>query len=211
MSTFRNPVGPQQAKVYWRRRLLLGLGVLAVIIVIILIIVRPGSGGGTPVGADTSTTDTKAPDTKTSDAPASSDAPSGTACLPGNLKLEAVTDKTSYGPTEQPLISMTITNTGAAACTINLGSTQQELTITSGTDRIWDSKDCQTGAVDAQVILDPNKPKTTPTIPWDRTRSSTSTCSSTSRPAVTAGGASYHLGVKVGTLASKSTAQFILN
>jgi hypothetical protein len=51
---------------------------------------------------------------------------------------------------------------------------------------------------------------TTPSIPWDRTRSSTTTCQ-TSRPGVTAGGASYHLGVKLGSITSKATAQFLLN
>ncbi len=206
MSTFRNPVGPQQAKVYWRRRLVVGLGILAVIVVIILIVVRPGSGGGAkPVGVHSSAPKSSTPPV------ADTDAPAGSTCVPGRLKLEAVTDKATYASTEQPQISMKITNTGTAACTINLGSTQQELIITSGADRIWDSKDCQTGAVDAQVTLDPNTPKTTPAIPWDRTRSSTSTCDSTTRPPVTAGGASYHLSVKVGSLSSKGTAQFILN
>ena len=37
MSTFKHPVGPQPSKVYWRRRLLVGLGILAVIVVIVLI------------------------------------------------------------------------------------------------------------------------------------------------------------------------------
>jgi hypothetical protein len=203
MSTFKNPVGPQAPRVYWRRRLLVGLGALAVIIVIILIIVRPGSGstGGTPAPASTKSS---------TPSPSASTQAGGAACLPANIKLEAVTDKNTYGGSEQPNIGMKITNTGAADCSINLGSTQQELIITSGSEKIWDSKDCQTAPVDSQITLNPNVPKTTPLIPWDRTRSSTTTCAAT-RPPVTAGGASYHLSVKVGQLASKSTVQFILN
>lgn len=205
MSTFRTPVGPQPPRVYWRRRLILGLGALAVIVIIILIIVRPGSGN-----PGSSTT----PVSTTTGSPAPSAAPStpaaGAACLPANIRLVAVTDKATYAATEKPQISMTITNTGPVDCTINLGSTQQELIITSGSEQIWDSKDCQTAPVDTPSILKPGVTVPTPAIPWDRTRSSKTTCN-TSRPPVSAGGASYHLGVKVGTIASKSTVQFLLN
>jgi hypothetical protein len=203
MSTFRKPVGPQPPKVYWRRRLLVGLGALAVIVIVILIVFRPGSGAtapkaDAPVGKSSST------------ASPSPSAATGAACVPARLKLVAVTDKTTYGAGEQPQISMSITNTGSADCTMNLGSTQQELIITSGSEQIWDSKDCQTAPVDTPSTLKPNVPITTPPIPWDRTRSSATTCDKT-RPAVTAGGASYHLGVKMGDLKSKQTVQFILN
>ena len=205
MSTFRTPVGPQPPKVYWRRRLILGLGALAVVVIIILIIVRPGSGSPSPAnstkpGASPSVT----PSADTS-APAA-----GAACVPAKVKLVAVTDKTTYASTEQPQISMSITNTGAVDCTINLGSTQQELIITSGSETIWDSKDCQTAPVDTPVTLKPGVAVTTPAIPWDRTRSSKTTCDA-SRSPVTAGGASYHLGVKVGALSSKATVQFLLS
>jgi hypothetical protein len=203
MSTFRTPVGPQPPKVYWRRRLILGLGALAVIVIIILIIVRPGSGSPAPSPkTGSSTTESPSPSATTPTA--------GGACLPANIKLTAVTDKTTYASTEQPKISMSITNSGSADCTINLGSTQQELIVTSGSETIWDSKDCQTAPVDTPVVLKPGVAVTTPAIAWDRTRSSKTTCDA-SRPPVTAGGASYHLGVKVGALSSKVTVQFLLN
>jgi hypothetical protein len=205
MSTFRTPVGPQSPRVYWRRRLILGLGVLAVIVIIILIFVRPGSGSPTP--ADT-TKPGSSPSAKPSTA--ASVPAAGAACVPARITLLAVADKTTYASTEQPKISMSITNTGTVACTMNLGSTQQELIITSGSETIWNSKDCQTAAVDTPVTLKAGEVRTTPAIGWDRTRSATSTCDA-SRPPVTAGGASYHLGVKVGSLSSKVTAQFLLN
>jgi hypothetical protein len=177
-----------------------GLGVLAVIVIIILIVTRPGS---TPAK--------KAAATHTqSSASTASTQKDGAACLPANIKLEAITDKTQYAASDKPLISMKITNTGTAACSMNLGSTQQELKITSGSETYWDSKDCQTGAVDAPTVLKAGQALSTPTITWDRTRSSTTTCSA-SRPPVTAGGASYHLTVKVGDITSKETAQFLLN
>ncbi len=199
MSTFRNPVGPQSSKVYWRRRLIVGLGVIAVIVIIILIVSRPGSAPAKKaVVKDTPTSSSSASTPKAADA-----------CAPANIKLEAITDKTTYAAGENPQISMRITNTGTATCTMNLGSTQQELKITSGSETYWDSKDCQTGAVDSTQVLKPAAPLTTPAIAWDRTRSSTTTCSA-SRSPVTAGGASYHLTVKLGDITSKDTAQFLL-
>jgi len=195
--------------VYWRRRLILGLGALAVIVIIILIFVRPGSGSSSPTDKTKPAVSTS---TTSSPAPSSPAAGAGGACVPAKVKLVAVTDKTTYASTEQPQISMSITNTGTADCTINLGSTQQEYIITSGSETIWDSKDCQTAPVDAPVTLKPGVAVAVPTtaLAWDRTRSSKATCDA-SRPPVTAGGASYHLGVKVGALSSKSTVQFLLN
>ncbi|MCU1581695.1 MAG: hypothetical protein QOD27_1294 [Microbacteriaceae bacterium] len=203
MSTLRNPVGPQSSKVYWRRRLLVGLGALAVIVIIVLIVSRPGSGatGKNPVNT---------PTTSVTPSAAAAAGKASDACAPANITLEAVTDQTSYAAGVNPKIAMKITNTGAGSCTINLGSTQQELIITSGTETIWDSKDCQTAAVDTPTVMTAGQSLTTPSIPWDRTRSSTTTCQ-TSRPGVTAGGASYHLGVKLGSITSKATAQFLLN
>lgn len=211
MSTLRNPVGPQSPKVYWRRRLLVGLGVLAVIVIIVLIVSRPGSGatGTSPVPTPTASTTPSASAGKATTGKATTGQASA-ACAPANITLEAVVDKTTYAAGVDPKVAMKITNTGAGSCTINLGSTQQELIITSGTETIWDSKDCQTGAVDTPTVMTAGQSLTTPTIPWDRTRSSTTTCQ-TSRPGVTAGGASYHLAVKLGSITSKKTVQFLLN
>ena len=203
MSTFRTPVGPQSPRVYWRRRLILGVGALAVIVIIVLIIGRLGAGSSSPAAA------TKPGVSPSASAPASAPA-TVAACVPAKIKLLAAATKSTYAATEQPQISMSITNTGTVDCTINLGSTQQELIVTSGSETIWNSKDCQTAPVDTPVTLKPGVAVTTPAIPWDRTRSSKTTCDA-SRPPVTAGGASYHLEVKVGALSSKATAQFLLN
>lgn len=201
MSTFRTPVGPQSPKVYWRRRLFVGLGVLAVIIIVILIIVRPGSGATKAAVTNTTTPSASAP----------ANTSSGAACLDANLALVAVTDKPSYPAGASPQISMKLTNNGTSSCTVNMGSTKQVLTITSGSETIWTSTDCQTNPVDSPQVIKAGASISTPAIPWNRTRSSKTTCSSTTLPQVTAGGASYHLGVALGTLKSKATVQFLLN
>lgn len=197
MSTFRNPVGPQPSSVYWRRRLVVGLLLLAVIVIVILIFIQPR--GETPTTPDVKETNSQTP------TPADPDA----ACAASVVELKAVTDKLSYGPGENPLISLTVTNTGSSPCTINAGTTQQEYLITSGSELYWSSKDCQSGAVDAPVVLEPNVPQSTNPIAWDRTRSSPTTCDG-DRPAVPAGGASYHLNISLGEFESNDV-QFILN
>ncbi len=217
MSTFKNPVGPQPSKVYWRRRLVVGLAVLAIIVVVILIVIRPGSSSGAPTTpAPTTTAATAAASPRTAD-PKSTTIPtdpttaSGAACKPANVDVEAVTDKSSYGPDDMPQLSIAITNTGPNACKIDAGTKAQVFTITSGSEVYWKSTDCQTGAIDAEVLLQPGKTvKSQTPLGWDRTRSDPATCSA-KRNLVPAGGASYHLATAVDGIASKATQQFVLN
>ncbi|MCC6376591.1 MAG: hypothetical protein IT191_06190, partial [Microbacteriaceae bacterium] len=131
------------------------------------------------------------------------------ACAPGVIKLTAATNKSNYAPGENPQLILTLTNEGAVPCTINAGTTKQVFTITSGSETYWKSTDCQQDPVDANVVLEPNIPQSTSPLTWDRTRSSATTCNS-SRPAVPAGGASYHLNITLGDLASNDV-QFLLN
>jgi hypothetical protein len=200
MSSVRNPVGPQPPAVYWRRRLLVLLGLVAVVVIIVLIVVRPGS--------ENAGRETPAPSTT----PSASSAPvtSGAACNPAVIQLVPVTDATSYAPGVTPMISMSITNTGSVACTLDVGTSAQTYSIVSGSDPIWNSTDCQTGATPFEQLLEPNVPITTTPFPWDRTRSATTTCG-TSRPAVVAGGATYRLSVAVGAIESAADTPFILN
>lgn len=211
MSSLRNPVGPQLPTVYWRRRLIVGLGAVAVLIIIILIIARPGSGGSkSPSAAPSPSATAGAAAGATAPVSASPAPVVGSPCVSSRITVDAVTDKNVYAAGVLPSISMTVTNTGSTPCSINLGSTQQELVITSGSETIWSSKDCQTEPVDTPTILKPNTPVSTPGIPWDRTRSSKATCTSARTP-VKAAGASYHLTAKVGAIESAKTMQFILN
>lgn len=120
-----------------------------------------------------------------------------------------MTDKTSYQPGEPVLVTMTVTNTGTAACLLNAGTDVMEFLITSGAEKYWSSKDCQTDAAPAEVRIEPAQAISTAPLTWDRTRSTPETCD-TERPAVPAGGASYHLSVKLGDLEAASSRQFML-
>lgn len=209
MSTFRNPVGPHSPRVYWRRRLVLLIGVVAVIAIILLIVFRPQS---TPVASTEPSSSADAPEATVEPTPSAEATPvEGGPCDPGSLTLTPVTDKDAYAAGELPQLSFTITNTSAASCVINLGTTQQTYLITSGEETYWSSKDCESGAVDADVTLEPNVPQSPAAIAWGRERSAPETCDAPDRTGAPAGGASYHLDVLIGSVASTSTKQFILN
>jgi hypothetical protein len=197
MSSIRNPVGPQPPQVYWRRRLLLLLGMIAVIVVIVLIVVRPG--GGSPSSAETKSPAPHA--TSPNPNPTFNTSGPAGACDPSVVTLTPVTDAASYAPTTQPKLSMSITNSGAKACTLDVGTKAQVYIITSG---------AETDPVSDVRTLEPGKSLTTTPFPWDRTRSSKSTCTATNKPPVIANGASYHLQVKVGGITSSGSKQFVL-
>ena len=214
MSTFKNPVGPQPSKVYWRRRLVALLALLVFILVIVMIVSALGranaDGAASPINTTTSTPkaagSTPKPTTSSTAKPITAEPE---ACATGDVKLVAVTDASSYGSDTDPKLSLTLTNTSDAACTIEAGSDVQKYTITSGKDLIWSSTDCQTKPVASTVTLEPGKALASDPFAWDRTRSDPKTCDST-RDKVTADGASYHLDVTVGKITSTDSKQFIL-
>ncbi|QQD76368.1 hypothetical protein I8920_00890 [Curtobacterium sp. YC1] len=224
MSSLRHPVGPEKPVVYWRRRALVLGALLVVVLVVVLIVVGRGSGAtsaaptasASPAGSSSSGSGSGAAASSSPSRSSAASAPAslapaadGSTCAKDQIVLTPVLDKQTYGPTEDPQIAMSIENTGKNSCHLDLGSAQQVLTISSGEEQYWSSKDCQTGGTNQDVTIKAGQTLTTPAIAWDRTRSSTSTCDS-SRPAVSAGGASYHLQVAVGDLESKRSVQFIL-
>jgi hypothetical protein len=212
MSTSRSPVGPLPAKVYWRRRLVVGLGLLAVLVAIVLIVVRPGQGAATPPSDPPATSPAAEPADEDEDAedaeeeqPAKSDGTPAD-CTAGSVQLEAVMDKDDYAQDELPQLSLTLTNISSAPCVIEAGTDVQEYRITSGSDLIWSSKDCQQDSQPAETVLEPGKSVSTPPFEWSRVRSDT--CEGERTPAV-GGGATYVLQVFVGDLQS-DTNRFVL-
>lgn len=133
------------------------------------------------------------------------------ACAAQAIEVVPITDATTYAAGELPQLSIQLTNTGTVACTINVGTSTQKFTITSGPDTWWRSTDCQTEPSDMEVTLAAGETVTSSEpLEWDRTRSSVSTCDSDSRPRAPGGGASYHLSVEIGGFASDTTKQFML-
>lgn len=205
LSALREPVGPKDRSVYVRRRIIVLLGLLALIAAIVLIIVRPGGTGGA-----SSAKEVRVPsDLIEQPERVSADSAETVACELSALVVTAVTDQPSYGPGESPELSLSVTNTGKEACIADLGTAGMAFTVSSGSDQVWRSTDCQTNPVSTPIILDAGQTLESESITWDRTRSSVETCD-IDRDPVVAGGASYHLTATAGGADSKETAQFLL-
>lgn len=131
-------------------------------------------------------------------------------CAAESVLVEALTDKESYASGETPQLSIRLTNTSATPCTINVGTTQQSFTITSGSDIWWRSTDCQAAPSDMVVTLAAAQVvESSAPIAWDRTRSSVGTCEG-DRQRAPGGGASYHLDVSIGGIPSVTSRQILL-
>lgn len=210
----------QSPAVYRRRRLAAGLLALVVIGLVVWLVAAP-PWRSAPTALDTSapaeSTPAAAP---SSSAPAASpsssptptaSAPSGPVeCTAADITVEALSDKGQYGQGENPQLSIRLTNTSANPCTMNVGTSAQSFTVTSGSDVWWRSTDCQTEPSDMEVTLAAGQVVTSSApLTWDRTRSSVGSCES-ERPYAPGGGATYHLSVSIGGIPSAGTASFVL-
>lgn len=212
------------------------IALIAIVALVWLLIAQPWRGGA----GDTAAATTRTPDAATAlPAPSSSPTPTPTPtptkkatpkpsstpgktptpgatseakpCNVSDITVTAVADKTSYAAGQNPKLSIKLTNEGAAACTFNVGTTTQSFTITSGSDTWWRSTDCQTEPSDMVVLLKAGQTvSSAQPVVWDRTRSSVSTCQSTNRPKAAGGGATYHLKVTIGGVASQGDTLFLL-
>lgn len=111
------------------------------------------------------------------DRPQGASHPAGTAtpspsagCDLNQVTVTASTDKPAYAAGENPMLSMKVTNGGPVACEVNVGTSQMEFLVMSGSDRIFSSKDCQAASEDLVKTIQPGKSETA-NFPWPRNRS----------------------------------------
>ena len=132
-------------------------------------------------------------------------------CVASDIEVVALADKESYADGENPQLSIQLTNIGARDCTLNVGTTTQSFTVSSGDDTWWRSTDCQTEPSDMIVLLTAGQTVASASpLTWDRTRSSVDTCQDPNRQRAPGGGASYHLRVEIGGIPSTETKQLLL-
>jgi hypothetical protein len=108
-------------------------------------------------------------------APAAAATPSATptaspTCDQKLVTVTAATNKTSYGPDEKPVLTLKVANGGKLPCKVNIGTSQMEYLVTSGSDRIFSSKDCQAASDDLVKTIAPGKSETA-NFRWPRNRS----------------------------------------
>lgn len=216
--------------VYRRRRLVLLLGVLVVAALVTWLLIAQPWAGNAADAAPVPKTSSAAPEkaatalpipegsatpksTPTESAAASADpGPSSTAkpCVARDITVAPVADQETYPQDADPLFSIALTNNGDD-CTLNVGTSTQVFTVTSGEDTWWRSTDCQTKPSDMVVLLAAGQTVQSATgLEWDRTRSSVSTCDSGDRQRAPGGGSSYFLSVEIGGIASTDMTQFLL-
>lgn len=195
------------SRVYRRRRAAVLLA-LVVIVAGLAIVLSLQPWAGAPDAQPSPTPTTSLPTLYPSTSPEATPG-AAPACTADSVAVTAVTDASSYAPGAEPQLSLSLTNTSSADCVIDAGTSKQVFTITSGSEQIWTSTDCQTGATDLPMLLQAGRSVTGSALTWDRTRSSAETCSG-GREAVGAGGAAYNLSVSVAGIPSGSPTQFLL-
>jgi len=142
MSGMLQPVGPEPSVVYWVRR-----GTVILIVITLLLgmwwlvgarsVASPGGSGAISAVEDS---DDPAP-VNAPDAIASPGEP--TDCPDSVIDVTATTDSSTYRVGSQdPVLTLTITNNGDAPCFRDIGALANELIITSGGYHVWSSDDC---------------------------------------------------------------------
>ncbi|GAB5079372.1 hypothetical protein [Arthrobacter sp. AD-310] len=202
--------------VYRRRRLVAGGALLMVIALVVSGFAMAGLFGSSEqasstdpaTGAPASAAATGSP----SASPAASAAPTLTApatptCNQNLVTVSASTDKAAYGPEENPMLTLKVTNGGTVPCQVNIGTSQMEFLVTSGPDRVFSSRDCQTTSEDLVKVIAPGASETA-NFPWSRNRTVEGCSVVDAKPG--AGGAYYIFTAKLGSKASPK-AVFQLN
>lgn len=168
----------------------------------------PASGGSSSP-SDTEASSSASGSASESASPSESGSPSegeatvGTdgKCPEGMLKLTASTDKPSYDANQKPVLVLTVENTGDVACTAEVGTASQEFVVTSGSDRIFSTKDCQKDPATATMELKPGT-KESARFTWERSRSAPDCAPVSSKPRP----GTYMLQVSLGDVDSKKAA-----
>lgn len=210
-STVRKP----SPAVYRRRRLFLGAALLLVIALVGGFSLAGAFSGSSeqasstdPAAGATASADPSSQASPSSSAPAPTPTPSPTpACNQNLVTVAASTDKAAYGPEENPMLTLKVTNGGTMPCEVNIGTSQMEFLVTSGADRIFSSKDCQAKSEDLVKTIAPGASETA-NFPWPRNRSVEGCQPVEAKPG--GGGAYYIFTAKLGSKASPK-AVFQLN
>jgi hypothetical protein len=177
MEGLRHPVGELPPDVYWRRRVtILAFAVLAILVIFFLLkaafasddqTTKPGpssTSSGIPSGLPSAS-----PNSSVSTSPGDI-----RACGTGDLSIDLAPTTRDFAGPALPSFNATVTQTGLTSCVVDTTATGSELLVTSGSDRIWSSKDCLSGALPLQqVVLAPDESRVIQ-VNWSRIRSNES-------------------------------------
>lgn len=212
MSHVLRPVGPKHAAVYWRRRIVVLLALVAVI-ALVGTVVRLVAGDRDGAGSDNAAKVASATPTATgapSGSPSATTSPTASptasptggtgapACAPAALQVTATADASTYSAKANPKLGMLIRNVGDKACSLDAGSAALELVVVSGSDRIWSSDDCQEDAQSNVQVVKPGA-ELASSVSWPRQRSAEGCPAKLPEPKA----GTYQLTGRVGDITSK--------
>ncbi len=69
--------------------------------------------------------------------------------------MTVATDKDAYPSSINPQITMTIASKAQADCVRDIGSSANEIKITSGDQNVWSSNDCDSSQASSRQVLTP--------------------------------------------------------
>lgn len=180
--------------VYWRRRMSVLVAVLVVVAVVAWACSSGSDGPQQSSSAQTVTSSSPAADPllaglptvtlsgsatpspkhtkpKTTPSPTVKPRKPGQPCLEDDLVLNMQGRQELYADGAKPNFMLTLVNTGPVMCTADVGPRAMEVRITSGSDRVWSTADCISGAGTQQMKMERGIPFVR-SLDWDRRRSS---------------------------------------
>jgi hypothetical protein len=184
MSSLLRPVGHLPPSVYWVRRAL----VLVVFLALVFVLIRVIGGGSDPKNSAASGPD-QSPSTAPSVAPTSTPTPEGktskttktsetpkTSATPKDVKCEGNDVSIDVVPVSRTLASGNSLNLVIQlsavrdGCKAAVDPSELSVTVTSGTDQIWSTEDCEKAIPRATLVLAKGK-QSSAIVSWNGRRS----------------------------------------
>jgi len=92
-------------------------------------------------------------------------------CDPAQLGLAITPGAESFPAGVDPTFEVAVTNSGPEPCLVDAGEAQREIVITSGSDRVWSSRDCVAADAEARTLLLAGGQSDVTQLGWPRERS----------------------------------------
>ncbi|GAB3190236.1 hypothetical protein GCM10027061_13570 [Nesterenkonia suensis] len=118
-------------------------------------------------------------------------------CAPGDIRVIADTDDTSYGSTVAPMLILTVENAGGEECMLDVGTAEQEFVVSHGGREIFTTAQCGDGGDSYELTMEPGQQERAQ-LTWPRSDSS----ESCTEPAELEPG-TYELTVSIGGITSE--------
>lgn len=104
------------------------------------------------------------------DLPETEGQPAEEMCQDSEVEVTASTDEPSYTADRTPVLILGVKNTSSRDCKLNVGTSQQEFMVMSGSDRIFSTADCAAPGEDVMLEFKAGQEETA-RFNWQRERS----------------------------------------